>query len=75
MKELPYDVEQKEHFRFSAGYNIIPNNMHILMGPTNRPIGEVFVEFISSNKTHQAMACHKQIIDSHYIELFMVTKM
>ena len=48
--------------------------MHIVMGPTNRPIGEVFVEFISSNKTHQAMAWHEQMIDSHYIESFMVTK-
>ncbi|KAJ7571163.1 hypothetical protein O6H91_01G152400 [Diphasiastrum complanatum] len=43
-------------------------------GIGDRPTGEAFVEFISSDEAQRAMERHRQNIGSRYIELFRATK-
>jgi heterogeneous nuclear ribonucleoprotein F/H/epithelial splicing regulatory protein 1/2 len=59
---------------FFEGFNIMPNGIHIVMGSTDRPTGEAFVEFISSDEAQRGMERHRQNIGSRYIELFRATK-
>jgi heterogeneous nuclear ribonucleoprotein F/H/epithelial splicing regulatory protein 1/2 len=74
MRGLPYNAGQREIMDFFEGYNILPNGIHIVMGATDRPTGEAFVEFISSDEAQRAMERHRQNIGSRYIELFRATK-
>jgi hypothetical protein len=54
--------------------NIMPNDIHIVMGATNHPIGEAFVEFTSSDEAQCGMDSHCQNIGFYYRELFRATK-
>jgi epithelial splicing regulatory protein 1/2 len=74
MRGLPYTAGQREIMDFFEGYNILPNGIHIVMGATDRPTGEAFVEFITSDEAQRAMERHRQNIGSRYIELFRATK-
>lgn len=74
MRGLPYNAGQREIMEFFEGYNILPNGIHVVMGATDRPTGEAFVEFVSSEETQRAMERHRQNIGSRYIELFRATK-
>jgi len=74
MRGLPYNAGQREIMDFFEGYNILPNGIHIVMGATDRPTGEAFVEFITSDEAQRAMERHRQNIGSRYIELFRATK-
>ncbi|KAG6551429.1 hypothetical protein Mapa_007075 [Marchantia paleacea] len=74
MRGLPYNAGQREIMDFFEGYNILPNGIHIVMGATERPTGEAFVEFVSPEETQRAMERHRQNIGSRYIELFRATK-
>jgi heterogeneous nuclear ribonucleoprotein F/H/epithelial splicing regulatory protein 1/2 len=40
---------------FFDGINIMPNGIHIVVGATNRPTGEAFVEFTSSDEAQCGM--------------------
>lgn len=74
MRGLPYNAGQREIMDFFEGYNILPNGIHVVMGATDRPTGEAFVEFVSPEETQRAMERHRQNIGSRYIELFRATK-
>ncbi|CAM6037574.1 unnamed protein product [Sphagnum compactum] len=74
MRGLPYNAGQREIMDFFEGFNIMPNGIHIVMGSTDRPTGEAFVEFISSDEAQRGMERHRQNIGSRYIELFRATK-
>uniref|UniRef100_A0A7I4A7R3 RRM domain-containing protein n=1 Tax=Physcomitrium patens TaxID=3218 RepID=A0A7I4A7R3_PHYPA len=74
MRGLPYNAGQREIMDFFEGYSFLPNGIHIVMGATDRPTGEAFVEFMSSDEAQRAMERHRQNIGSRYIELFRATK-
>ncbi|KAJ7526814.1 hypothetical protein O6H91_16G024000 [Diphasiastrum complanatum] len=74
MRGLPYNAGQRDILEFFEGYEIVLNGVHIVMGATDRPTGEAFVEFISSDEAQRAMERHRQNIGSRYIELFRATK-
>ncbi|KAL2634576.1 hypothetical protein R1flu_006055 [Riccia fluitans] len=74
MRGLPYNAGQRDIIEFFEGYNIVSNGVHIVMGATDRPTGEAFVEFVSTEETQRAMERHRQNIGSRYIELFRATK-
>jgi heterogeneous nuclear ribonucleoprotein F/H/epithelial splicing regulatory protein 1/2 len=74
MRGLPYNATQREIMDFFDGLNIMPNGIHIVMGATDRPTGEAFVEFTSSDEAQRGMERHRQNIGSRYIELFRATK-
>jgi len=59
---------------FFDGINIMPNGIHIVTGAMNRPTGEAFVEFTSSDEAQCGMDSHHQNIGSYYRELFRATK-
>jgi heterogeneous nuclear ribonucleoprotein F/H/epithelial splicing regulatory protein 1/2 len=59
---------------FFDGLNIMPNGIHIVIGATNCPTGEAFVEFTSSDEAQCGMDSHCQNIGSYYKELFRATK-
>lgn len=74
MRGLPYNAGQREIMDFFEGYQIVQNGIHIVMGATDRPTGEAFVEFVSPEEAARAMERHRQNIGSRYIELFRATK-
>lgn len=74
MRGLPYNAGQREIMDFFEGYSILPNGIHIVVGATDRPTGEAFVEFVSPEEAQRAMERHRQNIGSRYIELFRATK-
>ncbi|EFJ14378.1 hypothetical protein SELMODRAFT_446014 [Selaginella moellendorffii] len=74
MRGLPYNSGPREITEFFQGYRIVPNGIYVVIGATDRPTGEAFVEFISSKEAQRAMERHRNNIGSRYIELFRATK-
>lgn len=74
MRGLPYNAVPKDIMEFFEGYKIASNGIHIMTGVTDRPTGEAFVEFVSTDEAQRAMERHRHNIGSRYIELFRATK-
>ncbi|KAH7443820.1 hypothetical protein KP509_02G052200 [Ceratopteris richardii] len=74
MRGLPFNAEMKDIVNFFDGYKIAPNGILIVTGASDRPTGEAFVEFTTTDEAQRAMERHKQNMGSRYIELFRATK-
>eukprot|EP00245_Coleochaete_scutata_P014153 TRINITY_DN5962_c0_g1_i1.p1 TRINITY_DN5962_c0_g1~~TRINITY_DN5962_c0_g1_i1.p1 ORF type:complete len:458 (-),score=101.37 TRINITY_DN5962_c0_g1_i1:1011-2384(-) len=74
MRGLPFNAGQREIMDFFEGYTIAQNGIHIALGPNERPTGEAYVEFTSTDEATRAMERHRNNIGARYIELFRSSK-
>ncbi|CAI5479761.1 unnamed protein product [Closterium sp. Yama58-4] len=74
MRGLPFSAGQEDILAFFEGYEVVGNGVHIMTGHNDRPTGEAFVEFASSEEAGRAMERHRQHMGNRYIELFRVSK-
>lgn len=74
MLGLPYSATENDVINFFAGLNIVPNGVHFVYNSNDRPTGEGFVEFTTTEDARRALERHKMTMGSRYIELFRCTK-
>lgn len=67
IRGLPYNVGQRDMLEFSdfRHFNILSNNIPIVVATMNCSNGELFMKFISSNEAYWGMAHHMHVVGSH----------
>lgn len=74
MLGLPYSATENDVINFFAGLNIVPGGVHFVYNSNERPTGEGFVEFATTEDARRALEKHKFTMGTRYIELFRCTK-
>jgi len=74
MRGLPYSAGLHEIAQFFEGFAIAPNGIHICVR-NDRPTGEAYVEFVSSDEVNRAReARNRQNMGARYVELFRASR-
>lgn len=74
MRGLPFSSTKAEIFAFFVGHNPIEDSIVLTYRNDGRATGEGYVQFESPEDAKNAMALHKKLMGSRYIELFISNK-
>ena len=71
MRGLPFSAAKEDIFKFFVGYNPILDAIVLTYRNDGRATGEAYIGFATPVDAERAMALHRRIMGSRYIELFI----
>jgi RNA recognition motif. (a.k.a. RRM, RBD, or RNP domain) len=74
MRGLPFSAAKEDIFKFFGGFNPVQESIVLTFRNDGRATGEAYVGFASAEDSERAMALHRRMMGSRYIELFISNK-
>ncbi|KAH3764249.1 epithelial splicing regulatory protein 2 [Pelomyxa schiedti] len=75
LRGLPFSASTEDIQQFFMGFDVQPQNVHIMQNADGRNTGDAYVEFSTEDlATRALLSRNKAVLGNRYIELFRCTK-